>query len=219
MMMLHVTSSAVKGFRDDLVECLSRRDFSQPGYNAWYLETYGPFVDHFRERIAVPGVQRNDAIIGVALVYSWMPTMPKRACHLDFEAVREALFSCIQGNPTADNVGVIKAFVGGSMVAASKFLHFCSPDKYPIWDSRVVRGGYKRSWNEKKDSGSKPYIDYLEHINSLKLPERIIKQVGEIARDFSVLRIKEFAIFSLGASELMEIRTSRARRKLSSRTL
>jgi hypothetical protein len=188
-------------FRSDLVECLRKLDFNLSNYNRWYLETYNPFVGFFRERITVPDLQLSDAIVGVALVYSWMPTMPRQECGRNFLAAREALLLCTKHNPEDEQIEAIRLFVGGSMVAASKFLHFCAPHRYPIWDRRVVRGGYDRAWRANVDNSTERYLEYLRDLKALDLPKMIKARVSQIAHDSSDLRIKEFALFSLGAWE------------------
>jgi hypothetical protein len=200
------------GFRDDLTKRLRQLDFRQSPYNPWYQQTYAPFVEFFRERIAIPNLEHSDAMIGVALVYSWMPTLPQKKCRWNSKAARAALLICTKGDPKSELLEVIKSFVGGSMIATSKFLHFCAPDKYPIWDSRVVQGGYGRAWGKRDNEGER-YLEYMEHLQNLRLPEPVRAKIKQLNPNCSALRAKEFALFSLGSFELQKRRSEQKRRE------
>lgn len=84
----------------------------------------------------------ENAVIALAYAaYGWMPTILKK---LPEKAQAERLGKLIgdlSGSLDVvsllnDNKADLQA-INGSVVGVSKFLHFCVPDKIPIWDSRI----------------------------------------------------------------------------------
>jgi hypothetical protein len=94
------------------------------------------------------GVQRMTwyaAVLGLHIVYGWMPTIPKLGKIMQWDKVRRdqltnALTKATLGYvPTDADLRTLKEFCNNSMIGASKLLHFLCPKRFPIWDSRVAR--------------------------------------------------------------------------------
>jgi hypothetical protein len=168
--------------------------------DARYLATYKLFLRFFKERIAVSDLQADDAKAGVVFVYSWMaPAEFKPECWNHFALAKKVLKRDKDGPLSAVEVDALKSFVGGSLIATSKFLHFFNPNRYAIWDTNVARVAYRYSWKE--CNRSQRYIEYLNDIKQLELSAALRKRVHDVIGRCSAMRCKEFALFQLGVAE------------------
>jgi hypothetical protein len=165
-----------------------------------YLATYDLFLKYFRDNIAVTNLNVSDAKIGVVLVYTWMqPALLKPDCWKHFPLAKKTLTRDKAGRLNVDEIEALKHFVGGSLIATSKFLHFFNPSRYAMWDTNVARAGYRYSWHQCNRSDR--YIRYLDDINGLTLDEALRSRIHEAIGSASELRVKEFALFQLGLAE------------------
>jgi hypothetical protein len=172
--------------------------------DARYLATYPLFLDFFRTRIAVKRVAPRDAKIAVVLVYSWMGQHARLdpVCWDGFERASSALQSVRRGEPDARAIEALRSFVGGSLVATSKFLHLLDPDTYAMWDQHVARAAYRYRHRYQYNRVDR-YLEYLRDLRELEIGQRVRQRVRKvIGDDASPLRVKEFALFHLGISEL-----------------
>lgn len=108
-------------------------DVNQKSYYISYIE----FLKHFKR---IKEFKKHDVIVGIHLIYGWMPTI----CHLKSEDFAEAatiLNKVKKGKELLDNseLNILKDVFNNSIVGTSKLLHFISPENYPIWDSNVCR--------------------------------------------------------------------------------
>jgi hypothetical protein len=170
-------------------------------YNPIYIGSYSAILKYFSDHVDLPNVTENCARLGVAFCYSWMPTVKVRP-HIfsKFDEFSEALQTIKQSPIDATSMANIVNFVGGSTVATSKFLHFLTPKKYAIWDSRVARAGYGFCLH-KQVAKQANYLSYLKDISDLKLPNQLLEQIKREMPDATEMRIKEFALFQLGLQE------------------
>ena len=168
--------------------------------DARYLATYKLFLRFFKERIAVNNLQADDAKAGVVFVYSWMtPSELQPDCWRHFALAKEILKRDKARRLNAAEVDTLKSFVGGSLIATSKFLHFFKPSRYAMWDTNVARAAYRYSWKE--CNRSERYIEYLNDIKRLTLHDALRKRVRDVIGTASAMRCKEFALFQLGLAE------------------
>ena len=168
--------------------------------DARYLATYKLFLRFFKERIAVNNLQADDAKAGVVFVYSWMtPSELRPDCWKHFALAKEILKRDKAGRLNAAEVDALKSFVGGSLIATSKFLHFFKPSRYAMWDTNVARVAYRCSWRE--CNRAERYIEYLNDIKGLNLHDALRKRVRNVIGNTSAMRCKEFALFQLGLAE------------------
>jgi hypothetical protein len=178
--------------------------FSARLQDARYLKTYPLLISYFHERVAVASPRAEDVRIGVILVYSWMGRGWSNfdpACLEAFHDARQALGHCVRGQGKKDQFEAIKSFVGGSLIAASKFLHFLAPERYAIWDQHVARAAYGLNhWAQYNQI--ERYCAYLDDLTQLTLPSDLRSRIERSIGKTSDLRAKEFALFQLGLSML-----------------
>jgi hypothetical protein len=187
--------------------CLSSLQIRNSENDARYLQTYQVFLNFFKERIAVEDVAANDAKIAVVLVYSWMGRAQiDPACWNNFERARTALQHIRRGEPKEQEIEDIKSFVGNSLIATSKFLHFLAPKRYAIWDRYVAWAAYRYEYPYPYQYNKiDRYLVYLRDLETLEINEEVCQQVRKTLKDeVSSLRMKEFALFHLGISERSE---------------
>jgi hypothetical protein len=168
--------------------------------DAHYAATYDLFLRFFKERIAIENLRADDAKVGVVLVYSWMaPAELKTESWKHFAAARRILQLDKARRLNAAEIDTLKAFVGGSLIATSKYLHFLNPRRYAIWDTNVARAAYRYSWQQ--CNRSERYLEYLDDMKHLTLPEALRQRVRTAIGTSSSMRCKEFALFHLGLAE------------------
>jgi hypothetical protein len=170
-----------------------------------YLITYPTYVSYFQNK---ENLTSNDIIAGVGFVYSWMP----RILSISTEAIDLFLelataFSKAKNGEIAKqliNGGI--AVTGGSVVAASKLLHFIFPSEFPIYDSHIFRYFWKEvkpyHYNVSKLSN---YNDYRARVQTIE-KEDGMKELMRVVNDkigypVSPLRAIEFSIFHVSKSE------------------
>ncbi len=166
-----------------------------------YLSSYQTYLRYFRERLSTDRIAENDAKVGVFLVYTWMsPARLNPSSFENFNRARSAIIDAQKARLDEQRVEVLKSFVGGSLIATSKFLHLLNPGLYAIWDRRVAWAGYRYQHHYQYNQTEK-YVEYLKDLDDITLPgalaHRISAQLGEITD----LRAKEFALFHLGIFE------------------
>lgn len=170
----------------------------------FYLGTYQKFRDIF-DRLTFTQDNRADADFCVWLTASWMRLQQDGHWNNymlglnNYETARPVLQKAREGRSLIfpDELEVIKSYVGGSMVAASKFLHFVQPERFAMWDRNVwmaISGKPKRSFQD----CAKAYSCYLGHLSELALPQRLDEQLQQLLGEVTLLRRKEFVLFCLG---------------------
>lgn len=168
--------------------------------HARHLATYDLFLKYFRDNIAVPNLSMSDAKLGVVLVYTWMqPAALNPDCWENHRLAEEVLAREKTSRLNVDDIEPLKQFVGGSLIATSKFLHFLNPDQYAMWDTNVARAAYRYSWQQCNRTDR--YLQYLDDINELTLDDALRRRVQDAIGSASELRIKEFALCQLGITE------------------
>jgi len=141
----------------------------------WYYTSYSYFVKYFKEK---KQVTKEDVIMGIAMVYSWMPTIPetseelmkkqgKNVVKLVNDLIEEKKFD-------EETIEKLKTYINNSLPGTSKLLHFIKPDMYPLWDSRIceilTNAKYAVSSTEK-------YLTYNKNCKSLKKDKKIMKEI------------------------------------------
>jgi len=149
---------------EDLVKDTEALPFKRPDK---YLYTYERYTKYYRNK---DQLTQDDVITGIAFVYSWMP----RILSIDTEKIPEfiRLVDVYKTSAEKSNVEKVlnsaKECCGGSLVGASKLLHFIFPDSFPIYDSHV----YRYCFPENKAyhhhvSKLKNYIQYRDAVLSI----------------------------------------------------
>ena len=81
-----------------------------------YMDIYPIFLDFFKDR----ELDRETIILGISLVYSWMPTIPK----IDIQNIDKVVDIIKKDEITASDLEVLSKCFNNSIVGTSKLLHF-----------------------------------------------------------------------------------------------
>jgi hypothetical protein len=156
---------------------------------------------YFRERLSTDCIAENDAKVGVFLVYTWMsPAQLDPSSLENFSRSRCAIINAQRKRLDEQKLADLKSFVGGSLIAASKFLHLLNPSLYAIWDRRVAWAGYRYQYPYQYNQTER-YVEYLNDLDKLTLPVALANRISDELGEITALRAKEFALFHLGIFE------------------
>ncbi len=166
-------------------------------YGPFYAGTYKEILNYFAKNLDAQDVHEDCAKLGVALCYSWMPTICKS--HILFSNSSD-FFPALQLARTTEldeeSLEKIVKYIGGSVIATSKFLHFLKPQAYAIWDSRVAQSAYGLRKYPQYNISTK-YLSYLRDLRDLKLSQSLLTHFREKMPYATELRMKELALFHL----------------------
>lgn len=176
-----------------------------------YSVAYGSLRPHFE---TLGAVTWDDAVVGLHIVYGWMPTIPKLGEIMRWDQQRKTLLTAvltraITGNvPTDAELVELMAFSNNSIVGASKLMHFLNPSLFPIWDSRTAQAFFNRH---------KVYAQQVNKVGNWKLyqstltswvnDQRVKARCGELREmakhlaGVSDLRLVELVLFHKTASK------------------
>jgi len=185
-----------------------------------YINSYSSLIRFTQDIIKRPASDATSTITALThMVYGWMPTMLD---NINYEGINfNDIFEELKSGRNIDISGIAK-LTNGSVVGASKLLHFVYPDKYPIFDSRVYRGVIrianviepKKSSLDiddfkitvpnlsKKDEFYQTYQEKLEIIARKKDLEKIKRELENkryIDKDASNIRALEVCLYAIGA--------------------
>jgi len=162
--------------------------------------SYQHFVTFFAERSEVT---ESDLVIGSYFTYGWMPTMLDLRGDLKntLELVnRVKLDGC---RLSSKELMTIALNINGSVVGASKLLHFVRPDIHAIWDSRVYRYLHQKEPHTYRLQKPDAYNEYLDDLQRLqgdcrfpKLKARLKTGIGYEVTDN---RISEHVMYYHGS--------------------
>jgi hypothetical protein len=170
-----------------------------------YCVVYHDLLAHF---INLKAITWSDAIVGLHIVYGWMPTIPRFDDIEDWNQSEKdqlvaALNDARNGSvPSDKQFGFVKAFCNNSVVGASKLLHFLNPGKLPIWDSRVAKVflGRRKVTHDQVNKIANWQM-YQKTLTNWLLGSAVQKRCAELRRaadhltDVTDLRLIELVIF------------------------
>lgn len=164
-----------------------------------YMDIYPVFLDFFKGR----KLDRDTIILGISLVYSWMPTIPK----IEVENIDKVVEIIQKEELDTLDLEQLKLCFNNSIVGTSKLLHFIYPEKYPIWDSNVFKYFYDGLALEYRVNKVKYYMEYLDFCNDLIAKNE--KELVEIQKYFtnkfgvevSKMRVLELIFFQVGKTK------------------
>lgn len=163
-----------------------------------YLKTYPKFIQYFREH---KKLTEDNIIIGISLLYSWMPTILK---NLNLDRIKEAtkILNKAKSDKRIDHVELkvlINTF-NNSLVGTSKLLHFINPNRNAIWDSKVYRSYYRKKAYHSTVNNPAKYLEYLKWIDRIKqLPafEKFYQKMKTLlGNDITEFRAVEYPLFN-----------------------
>ena len=150
----------------------------------------------------------NKIILGLHVVYGWMPTIPRLKKIMDWPVDKKKLFVhtlnaiISKKMATEEQFKLIKEFSNNSAVGASKLLHFLSPKSFPIWDSRVAKAFFSQkivSYNQVNKLSSwqtytKTLRDWIKN-NDVKKRCKKLRRNVDFLKDVSDIRMVELVLF------------------------
>lgn len=179
---------------DELHKMSSKIDSTQEDP---YLKTYPIFIQYFKDQIKLT---ENNIIIGISLVYSWMPRILKNL-NLDNIAKATEIFNKAKSGNAVNKEELkllIKTF-DNSLVGVSKLFHFINPNMYAIWDSKVYISLYDKKPNQNSIKNPDKYLEYLKWIDGIKqdpaFEEFFLKMKTLLGNDITEFRAVEYALF------------------------
>jgi hypothetical protein len=139
--------------------------------------SYPEFLRYFRDADVLT---RHHVIIAANFAYGWMPTILKSLAN-DLEFVIQALQHARDGELlTAQQIDTVSKAINGSIVGASKVLHFAAPPNYAIWDSRVAT--YLGTTTQRSVAGLAQYMAYNEPCRTMASMPRAEVITQEVRR-------------------------------------
>jgi hypothetical protein len=147
-----------------------------------YFEAYPHFIHFFSSK---QEISIQDFYVGAYFTYGWMPRIPKINL-IDSEKILELLNQVkAKKELPIEELRQLQTTINGSIVGASKLLHFIRPDLYPIWDSNIAKhfhDEYKIHTYQVNDLNT--YIDYFKFIHQVIQHEDFKKLFQNISSHF-----------------------------------
>jgi hypothetical protein len=159
--------------------------------------SYQLFINYFRE----DELSHDKILSGAYMVYGWMPTM------LRLKGPRESVVELAHagklGTVSPQLLEQCAKTLNNSLVGTTKLLHFISPDKYPIWDSRVYRALFGEHPYPYRVEDTSAYMDFLDWCCEFEklLGFARLKSRFELESGYPVTnkRVCEAVLYALGA--------------------
>lgn len=148
-------------------EAITTCVLSEPEESTSYHLAYPVFLRYFA---GLEHITRDELIISAHFTYGWMPRM--LTLHVDSESELDdcarLLTELKQGKPlTRESLDKLAKVINGSLVGASKLLHFVCPDRFAMWDSRVCSCLFgDPNWGSRSQE-LRRYGDYLATCHAL----------------------------------------------------
>lgn len=164
-----------------------------------YILSYRDMLGYFE---GIRQLTSKDIVVGAHMVYGWMPTI----VHLNKEGSDPGeLLRILQSvkddkaDLSEDELITIKRYINNSVVGASKLLHFISPDRYPIWDSKIFQFTHGHMPHQYQVNNPGTYLKYREKMLALeqhpRFPEFHASVNSKLKYEVSGLRALELIMF------------------------
>ena len=146
----------------------------------WVHISYKEFLKFFASK---EKITPHDFVIGAHFTYGWMPRMLKLSGDID---VATAIANKSKRERISKNeFSRLAKAINGSVVGASKLLHFLNPGEYAIWDSRVYRYLHQEAPHQYRIEKPNAYWQYLAFLNVLaedsrfkNFREKVVSAIG-----------------------------------------
>lgn len=177
---------------------------------SWVHASYKEFVGYFRSIPKEKPLTDHNFIVGAYFSYGWMPTMLRLG-----ENVSAAIKVVNKARSLAQPINeeeflTIASIINGSVVGASKLLHFIRPDKYAIWDSRVYRFIFQEEPYQYRLEAPQVYQEYLNALRVIAKSRSFAgtKDAVEKAVGYQVtgLRACELIMFANGKAQKQSVK-------------
>lgn len=166
----------------------------------YYSNSYSTYVNFFAQKKKLTA---EDIIVGMGLVYSWMPTIPK---NINFDLLDEAvpILNSIKNGAVIEKkeFDILKPLCNNSLVGASKLLHFINPNLYAIWDSKIYTFLYQEKAHKHRVENIDKSMAYLELIRQMATYTQLEKIITDVQTHFkpnpiSNIRAIEWMMFTM----------------------
>ncbi len=170
-----------------------------------YARVYPTLLIHFK---GLPKIDWDAAILGLHIVYGWMPTIPKLEIPTGWPRAKRdalcALLTAVKAEKVPDEceMGFLAEFTGkNSVVGASKLIHFLNPKKCPIWDTRVAQSFLWKGACYGTVNKAARWVDYQSTVENWTKDKEVKSRCGtmrkkaKFLRDVSDLRMVELVMF------------------------
>ena len=176
-----------------------------------YSMAYPAVRSHF---MCINNLDWDAAVIGLHLVYGWMPTIPRLSKIMRWEdKQKQQLLSCLNDArngkvPDVHHLHTLKSFCNNSLVGGSKLLHFLNPERFPIWDSRVAKVFLQKpNVQSQKVNSIEVWNIYRETLAGWQATPRVqakceeLKRLGIFLGGVTYLRLIELVMFHTTTSK------------------
>ena len=166
----------------------------------WIHDSYKEFLKFFATK---EKLSSHDFVIGAYFTYGWMPRMLE--LNGDINVVTAIANKSRRERISKDEFLRLAGAINGSVVGASKLLHFLNPKEYAIWDSRVYRYIHQETPHQYRLEVPNAYWEYLAFLNVLAEDSRFknfrIKVISTIGYPVTDKRACELMMFVKGKKE------------------
>ena len=103
----------------------------------------------------------------IHMCYGWMPTMFKKSdisLYNDEEFVNDIWKNIDNGSIENEFLRKLIKITNNSIIGGSKLLHFCNPNKYAIYDTKVCSSIMKGKISPDRANNINYFINYMEKI-------------------------------------------------------
>jgi len=166
----------------------------------WIHVSYKEFLEFFASK---EELTPHDLVIGAYFTYGWMPRILELRGDID-------VVTAIANKSRREGISKVEfsqlaEAINGSVVGASKLLHFINPKEYAIWDSRVYRYLHQEVPHQYRLEAPNAYWKYLAFLNVLAEDSRFkafrVKVVSAIGYPVTDKRACELLMFIKGEKE------------------
>lgn len=173
-------------------------DSTDPG-----LRVYRSFLKFFQERSAI---SPDDFVVAANFSYGWMPRMLKlRGTDADWSRAADILSRSNEQRVEAEPLLFLSSLINKSLVGASKLLHFASPEKHAIWDSRVLyylKRGEKSSARVGQIASYFRYLKICDEITAWpEFPEAAGRLEERLGQECTPIRAVELTMWANGTAQ------------------
>lgn len=146
------------------------------------------------------------SLLGLShMVYGWMPTMLDNcniALYHNDALIKDVWEKIIMGSTAKDFLETTKSLTNNSITGASKLLHFCNPNSYAIFDSRVYQSIVGKKGQHYEINNIDNFIIYTNRLrkisndlSTMKYLRNILDEKNVETNKLSGLRCIELCLF------------------------
>ena len=165
------------------------------------LRVYPYFLKFFQGRTPIT---IDDFVIAANFTYGWMPTMLElRGKDPDWITAAGILNRAREERiESTESLDFLSRVINNSLVGASKLLHFVSPSRHAIWDSRVFYYLNSKDANGYQMRNIRNYLRYTaicdEIIAWREFPEAAQRFQEHLGQQCTPLRVVELTMWAKG---------------------